>query len=213
MSKLFQSQLITLSIIFFLIQGDVISQDNGNYKVIKIKDKIWMQENLNKKVFNTGDSILEAKSQYEWALAIQNKQPAYCEYPNSNGKYGLIYNHFAIADMRGLAPEGYRVATNEDWQELVKLHTDSTAKCLRSNDGYFTGSNLYGFNALPGGYRTHVDDYSMYWGHNYMTAWFTNSGGLVLMYADIQALDLWFSGYWGRKFDPHGAYIRCIKEQ
>jgi uncharacterized protein (TIGR02145 family) len=185
----------------------------GTLKTVNINGKDWTVSNLDKRVFNTGDSILEVKSQYEWALAIQNKQPAYCVYPNSNGKYGLLYNSFAVVDMRGLAPDGYRVATNEDWQELVKLHSDSTAYCLRSNDGYFIGKNLYGFNALAGGFRSHVDDYSMYWGHDYMTAWFTSSGGLVYMYADIQALDLSFVGYGGRQFNPHGAYIRCIKEQ
>lgn len=193
-----------------IIPLNLHTQTIDNYKTVKIKDKYWMQSNLNKKVFNTGDSIKEAKSQYEWALAIQNKQPAYCEYPNSNGKYGLIYNHYALVDMRGLVPEGYRIATNEDWKELVKLHNDSTAYYLRSNSGFFVGNNLYGFNALPGGFRSQVDDYCMYWGHDYMTAWFTSIGGLVYMYADIQALDCGHSGY---KSERHGAYIRCIKEQ
>lgn len=210
MNRLF---LLIFSIIFYSAlcsPFQIYSQSLENYKTVKVKEKYWMQSNLNKKVFNTGDSIQEAKSQYEWALAIQNKQPAYCEYPNSKGKYGLIYNYYALVDMRGLVPEGYRIATNEDWQELVKLHADSTAHCLRSKDGYFFGNNLYGFNALPGGFRSQVDDYSMYWGHDYMTAWFTSSGGLVYMYADIQALDCGRSGY---KSERHGAYIRCIKEQ
>ena len=40
--------------------------------------------------------------------------------PMNGEKYGKLYNWYAINDPRGLAPEGWHIAANEDWRALVK---------------------------------------------------------------------------------------------
>jgi uncharacterized protein (TIGR02145 family) len=191
-----------------LLSFKASSQTQLSNQTVKIKGKEWTKFNLNKKVFNTGDSILEAKTALEWVKAYQNKIPAYCQYPNSNGKYGLIYNIHAINDFRGLAPEGFRIAKCDDWSELGTINMDSAAYFLRTSDGYFNGINTYGFSALPGGFRAPIEDYSMFWGHDYMSVWWSeNPKCKCIMYSDLNDIhiDYGISG-------DIGAYVRCIKE-
>jgi uncharacterized protein (TIGR02145 family) len=90
---------------------------------IKIGDQIWMSKNLGTKVFRNGDSIFFAKNNEEWVKAGNNKQPAWC-YPNfNNSKYNrnILYNYFAVQDMRNLAPYGWRVASYFDYNNNREL--------------------------------------------------------------------------------------------
>jgi uncharacterized protein (TIGR02145 family) len=210
--------IITTWILQFPLE--LYSQVPQSYNTVSIAGKQWTVSNLNKKVFNTGESLFEAKTLKDWKHALENKIPAYCEYPNSNGKYGLIYNMYAIVDLRGLAPEGFRLATLEDWKSIENLHKDTSALCLRSNEGYFKGNNMYGFNALPAGYLSHYNDACMFWGHDYMTAWFTDNCGMVFCFSEVDAFDIDRGGYDFKELNRcnipngpfYGAYVRCIKE-
>jgi uncharacterized protein (TIGR02145 family) len=125
----------------FLVPGDQPSK--------KIGDQIWMTKNLDVSTFSNGDHIPEVKTDEEWIEAVVNKKPAWCYYENnsSNGPiHGKLYNGFAMMDRRGLAPEGYRIATDEDWVILAAyLGGRDTAGSELKNDK--------SLNALPGGYR------------------------------------------------------------
>jgi uncharacterized protein (TIGR02145 family) len=46
---------------------------------------------------------------------------AYCNYNNeadTAAVYGKLYNWFAVVDSRKIAPEDWRVPTDEDWKKL-----------------------------------------------------------------------------------------------
>jgi len=74
--------------------------------------------------------------------------------------YGKLYNWFAVNDPRGLAPAGWHVPTDGEWERLVlALGGDTVAgralKKASSRDvaaGSATGGGS-GFNALPAGSR------------------------------------------------------------
>ena len=131
---------------------------------VRIGKQIWMSENLNTHNFNNGDSINTAKNSGEWAKYNKCGLPACCYYnfDIANAKYGLLYNECAIKDPRGIAPEGYRVPTINDWAVLFETvgGKDTAGKKLKSQsnwqhqDRYLNGNgdNNYGFNALPAGY-------------------------------------------------------------
>jgi uncharacterized protein (TIGR02145 family) len=130
---------------------------------IKIGNQIWMKRNLDIDTFQNGDPILQAKTNVEWVLASENKEPAWCNYANDskNGEiYGRLYNWFAISDSRKIAPEGWHVATNEEWTELINNLGEDPGKKLKSeiywkknNLDEDNGNNQSLFSALPGGYR------------------------------------------------------------
>ena len=77
------------------------------------------------------------------------KKPAWCYYENNSAAgalQGKLYNGFAMMDPRGLAPEGYHVATDFDWIRLASyLGGRDTAGLEMRNEK--------GFRALMGGYR------------------------------------------------------------
>lgn len=123
-----------------------------------------MAENLNVDKFRNGDPIPHAQTAEEWQKAGENGQPAWCYYDNdpANGKiYGKLYNWYAVNDWRGLAPEGWRVPSDEDWGKLVELlggEKVAGGKLKATDTTYWESpnrgaTNETGFNGLPGGAR------------------------------------------------------------
>jgi uncharacterized protein (TIGR02145 family) len=145
------------------------------WKTVKIGSQIWMSENLNIATFRNGDKISEAKTAAEWQKANDNKQPAWCYYNNdpANGdKHGKLYNWYAVNDNRGLAPEGWRVPTDWDWQILeadLGGYMEAGNKMMKTTGeaDLHKGTNISGFNALPVGYRVNlfesVNEQVIYW--------------------------------------------------
>lgn len=134
---------------------DSVQDIDGNvYKTVKIGNQWWMAENLKVTHYRNGDNIPCLTDDDEWDY----NKGAYCYYNNDTtyiGKYGLLYNWFAVADSRNIAPEGWHVPSDEEWQTLVDyLGGDTIAggkmKSTGTNEGV---SNESGFSALPAGYR------------------------------------------------------------
>ena len=77
--------------------------------------------NLDVTTFRNLDPIMEAKTDEEWIRAGEQGIPAWCYYDNdpaNNELYGKLYNWHAVNDKRGLAPEGFRIPTIEDLDNL-----------------------------------------------------------------------------------------------
>jgi uncharacterized protein (TIGR02145 family) len=158
----------------------------SEFKSVKIGKQIWMSENLNVVTFRNGDKIPEAKSDKEWAEAGKNKKPAMCYMDNdkNNGKkYGILYNWYAVNDPRGLAPEGWRIPNEDEWEQLIVF---LGGKDIAGNKMKFTrgwsewddedgelfsgnGTNESGFSGMPGGSRAdfgtfnYVGDHAGWW--------------------------------------------------
>jgi len=143
-------------------QQTVIQQDN--FRSVQIGSQHWMVDNLNVTNFRNGDVIPEAVSDEEWKSAGENGKPAWCYSWNlfSNGdKFGKLYNWHAINDPRGLAPEGWHIPTNLEWEQMIKsqggfneagLHLKSKFGWEHPESGG-NGDNSSGFSAFPGGIR------------------------------------------------------------
>lgn len=90
----------------------------SNFSTIKIGNQTWMSENLNVTKFRNGDIILEAQTDELWIKAAEQKVAAWCYYDNDPTQTKL-YNWYAVNDPRGLAPEGYHIPDEDDWNTLV----------------------------------------------------------------------------------------------
>lgn len=155
--------LSIISITFFSfsqLQSQVIAQDGTTYSSVKIGNQRWLAENLNVTTFRNGDPIPEAQNDSEWSKAASTESPAWCYYMNDDGKdttVGKLYNWFAVNDPRGLAPEGWKIPTDQEFKTLVKnLGNSDAGEKMKSETGWLydgNGSNSSGFNAKPGGYR------------------------------------------------------------
>jgi uncharacterized protein (TIGR02145 family) len=71
-----------------------------------------------------------------------------------------MYNWYAVNDIRGLAPQGYHIATDAEWTALAtSLGGDNIAggKMKTTGTTYWStpntdATNSSGFSGLPGGY-------------------------------------------------------------
>lgn len=136
-------------------------EDKVDYPSVKINNQVWMAENLNLTHFRNGEPIPEIQSNEEWLQAGEQGKPAWCYYDNDpeNGKkYGKLYNCFAVNDPRGLAPEGWHVGSDKEWNELTFFIGSPwvVGRNLKSKTGWdYDGNGIddFGFGGLPGGYR------------------------------------------------------------
>lgn len=137
--------------------------DGHSYRSVKIGAAVWTAENLDVARFRNGDAIPHVEDPAAWA-ALQS--PAWCWNGNDpeNGKhYGRLYNWYAVHDPRGLAPEGWHVATDEEWSRLAEKlggagqaggRMKSTEGWQEPNDG---AEDAVGFTLLPAGARRDTD--------------------------------------------------------
>ncbi len=146
--------------------------DGNVYPIVTIGDQVWMASNLKVTHFRNGDALPYVVEDAEWPTLTS---AAFCFYENkieNLSVYGALYNGYAVLDSRNIAPEGWHVATDEDWKELEEFMgmdpnaldiigprgTDEGGKLKEMGTEHWTKPNYlatdeYDFTALPGGWR------------------------------------------------------------
>lgn len=205
--------------ITFTDQDDemVTDIDDNTYKTVKIGDQVWMAENLKVTRYRNGDAIPHVKDNATWAGLTTG---AYCNYDNIEANastYGRLYNWYAVNDSRNIAPAGWHVPTDAEWQTLVdylgggsvaggKMKEAGTSHWYRPNTG---ANNLSGFTALPGGLRNKYGDYyffgdtAQFWSsteHSSNAAWncYLSNSPAIITRANVDK--------------HHGFSVRCVRD-
>ena len=143
------------------LRNSVTDIDGNVYETAAIGNQVWMAENLKVTHYRDGTEITPVTDITAWTKLSTE---AYCYYDNnsSNGDtYGALYNWYAVSDSRNIAPAGWHVPTDEEWQTLVdylggsgvaggKMKETGKTHWDYPNTG---ATNESGFSALPGGYR------------------------------------------------------------
>jgi uncharacterized protein (TIGR02145 family) len=140
--------------------------DGNVYHTVTIGTKVWMVENLKTTKYRNGDLISNVTDNENWTTLTSG---AYCWYNNDastyKATYGALYNWYAVADIRNIAPTGWHVATYDEWTNMTyylggtsiagdKLKETGTFHWPNPNAG---ATNSTGFTALPGGYRVYLN--------------------------------------------------------
>ena len=125
---------------------------------IKIKSQAWASENFNEEKYQNGDLIPVTKSSADWVKFSKSKEGcyAYLNFDSKNSNLGKYYNGYAILDKRGLAPEGWRIPSAEDFETLkneVMSHDGDLLNLLAKNawDKNFKALDSFKFSAKPSG--------------------------------------------------------------
>ncbi len=140
----------------------ILDIDENVYNTIIIGSQTWMVQNLKTTKYRNGDKITYTPTNINWTNSTLG---AFCNYENTNAnatKYGRLYNWYAINDQRKIAPEGWRIPNETDWQTLFdylggenicggKLKDQAIGYWLQPNIG---ATNESGFTARAGGHRT-----------------------------------------------------------
>ncbi len=197
--------------------GTVTDIDGNIYQAVTIGTQVWMAENLKVTHFRNGDTIPNVTNNTTWYDLTTG---AYCSYNNDTGfvgTYGLLYNWYAIDDNRNIAPAGWHVPSDAEWQTLVdhlggsgvaggKMKDTGTMNWQSPNTG---ATNESGFSALPGGFRGYSGNYyytgsnAAFWSdteYDRYGAWYR------YLYYDYSGVDRY---YYGKQ---SGFSVRCVKD-
>jgi len=113
-----------------------------------IEQKDYSKIDLDVKNYRNGDPIRFVEDPNEWSELTEG---AYCY--SSNGS--LLYNHYAVMDERGLAPDGFRIPNKDELFNLrnsnlnlngYRYYADGSLYNVGS-DGYYWSSSVNGTNA------------------------------------------------------------------
>jgi len=188
-----------------------------------------MMENLKTTHYNDNTPIPMVTDSAAWKKL---KTPGFCWYNNdstTNKKtFGALYNWYA-ADTAILAPAGWHIPTDEEWNILENNVADylyasgSLAKILASTTGWNKSANTgaignnqalnnsSGFSALPGGSRENyihsfnsIDSTGVWWSSTLKS---DTTALSILMRCDVNSVDRYNKLKW------KGLSIRCIKNQ
>jgi uncharacterized protein (TIGR02145 family) len=165
------------------MRNTVTDADGNIYPTVKIGSQVWTAVNLRTTKFSDGTPIPLVPDSIAWhSLA----SPGYCYYRNMNNadsirKFGALYNWYCL-DSKKLAPQGWRVPTNDDWETLQNYLTEHgynwdrkkngnrIAKSLAAQSDWkpfhiegtpgnnVNGNNRSGFSALAAGCRYDTRD-------------------------------------------------------
>ena len=102
------------------LTGALFNNYDGNkYRTITMCDgNQWTIDYLRTTHFNNGDEIPLIQDAAEWSAQTSAARSYYSGV--SSIYQGFVYNWFVIEDERGIAPEGWRVATVEDWNSIIE---------------------------------------------------------------------------------------------
>ncbi len=199
--------------------GTVTDIDGNSYLTVKIGDQWWMAENLKVTKYRNGDPIPEIADDSLW---MWGNIGGYCHVENNpslTSTYGFLYNGFAVHDPRNIAPEGWHVPSDSEWQVLQDYlgATNAGGKTKTTGTTHWNSPNLgatneSGFSALPAGVRPPAGV-------------FTNRGEIAFFWTTTQAIPpplvsnyLRGMGYAETTFRNQawpwqgGLSLRCIKD-
>lgn len=197
--------------------GTVTDIDGNIYTTVTIGTQVWLVENLKTTRYRNGDPIPHVTDGTQWSNLSTG---AYCNYNNDINNvstYGRLYNWHAVADSRNIAPIGWHVPTDAEWDILKNYLGGGNVAGGKMKEVGIThwqtpntdATNSSGFTGLPGGYRSNQGSFIDMTIREY---WFSstqfdaiNAGSRAVVYN---------SGY--IDISPNdkkiGMAIRCIKD-
>ena len=137
-------------------------------KTIQIGSQVWTTKNLRVFKFRNGDPIPIIQDSDEWVML---QESAMCINPENGECY---YNWYAVNDPRGLAPAGFHVPSDDEWQQLVDYcgGNEKAGNLLKSTKKWNGIAPVKGFNAIPSGYRS---ENGYFYNQGYHGFWWSSS--------------------------------------
>ena len=122
--------LVTIAILFLffaackketevpVLETSTVTDIDGNvYKTVKLGDDWWMCENLKVKTYRNGRAIYKVLNSEPDSIWEKLDSAAFADVDQ---RFGLYYNWHCVNNTNQLAPEGWHVATDEDWKTLER---------------------------------------------------------------------------------------------
>ena len=213
-----------------------VDADGKNYPTVKIGNQVWMAENLSSSKYQNGELIPYVESTEDWGGLATAGWANFDNLVANGTKFGHLYNWYAVKDTRNIAPVGWHVANDADWDALStflisngynydgNMLMNQMVKSLAANTDWATsgnagaiGNNLAlnnasGFNALPSGARDVNGDY-LYRKSNNMTTFWWSATEIAFDKANSCSVNYyWKSWYRYAAAKANGYSVRCVKD-
>lgn len=189
--------------------------DQNAYPTVQIGDQCWLGENLRTSTYRNGDAIPIIEEDSLWLSTSAGAFAFYTNDPDQDTLEGLLYNHFALSDNRGLCPTGWHVPSDAEWTTLQEYISrgDKEGGALKDTlDWDFPNAgaaNLMGFRARAAGFRAATGGFGGQGIHGF---WWSNTPaepgkawGRQLNYAST-------SMFRNSNFLLFGMSVRCLKD-
>ena len=144
--------------------GRPIEYNGYAYRTVRIGDQCWFAENLRTGSYANGDAISRGGTNfYKWESATSGMMSGYGI--GNIGKYGRLYNWYAVDDSRSLCPKGWHVPADEDWTVMTDFLGGPivSAEMMKSTSGWENsgnGTDSSGYSGLPGGFISDFGHFS-----------------------------------------------------
>ena len=156
----------------FIECGDWKTFQGYDYATVELDGRCWFAENLRSTAYANGDSIpfvgdnawpsIETGAATAYGIGWGcNSNTLYfdsCDPVLSQAVYGLLYNHYAVDDPRGICPVGWSVPSDDEWSAMIDSFggIQVAGLALKDSTGWEigqNGTNSSGFAGKPGGGR------------------------------------------------------------
>jgi uncharacterized protein (TIGR02145 family) len=212
-----QIEFVTPDYIIFnpdISYGNVSDIEGNVYKTVTIGSQTWMAENLRTTHYRNGDPINNINDSDFWLHTATVGAYCFFNYDDSRIEtFGAYYNWIAATDERNVAPEGWHVATAEDWK-ILKEFCQGDGNKLRETtsahwkNSYYAGTNETGFSALAAERARLLPDHEWYFG---LSAIFWTGSG-TLDFPEYITINSAGEISQQAEYSGRGYSIRCVKD-
>jgi uncharacterized protein (TIGR02145 family) len=189
----------------------------------------WTSQNLSVSKYRNGDIIPQVTDPAQWAGLTTG---AWCWYNNDSATYGVIYgklyNWYAVNDPSGLAPVGWHVPTDAEWNNLVKcidpaadttliqsaiaggaLKEAGISHWINPNTG---ATNSSGFTGLPGGQRDISGLSGSFDGCGFAGYWWSSTSRATSLALGHGLSNASSNAYRSNYSKPYGFSVRLVRD-
>ena len=195
--------------------------DNNIYNTVLIGTQCWMASNLRVTKYNDGYLIPLNNSggstgdvSTTWTARTSGARTVYAHNATNLATYGYLYNWYAATDTRKICPSGWGIPTDPEWLTLTNFIGTNPGTKLKKNSSLWstnTGTDNYGFSALPGGYRNNFGSfYDIRVNAFFWSATEYDSGRAWDRYLDGGSGVVYRDYIYGSK--SIGGSVRCLKD-
>ena len=181
------------------------------YKTVVIGTQIWMAENLaympSVNAASDSSSTVAKYYVYSYNGIVLATAKANSDYAT----YGVLYNYRAAL---AICPTGWHLPDTTEWNTLESYvggpaTADTALMSTTGWSGGITGTNAYGFSALPGGYYSETSFYNIGGTGGFWTA--TPDGSSYAYNRLMYSFSLFVYDY---DYSQTGGFsVRCLKNQ
>jgi uncharacterized protein (TIGR02145 family) len=220
---------LTTIIIMLMVSLTIFAQ----VETVKIGDQEWMAKNLNVGIMIPGNQAQTNNGIVE--KYCYNNLESNCNVYGGLYSWNELIAYNVTKDAYGICPSGFRIPTKEDYRVLNAYcggtllpdgrssQSENVGRILqeigyehwyqRVVDPSFDGLDLYGFKALPSGYKYNTFFYNI----KQSTLFWTSTTGESPTYTWVRSIayqNKYFGEYLVYNTGPYASYLpaRCIKK-